>query len=61
MKARVRFGYRALAILPNAGIAVMYLPWATFNKLEGLINEVRAILVEQGRGDIAAKFVCEAS
>ena len=61
MKARVRFGYRALALFPNAGIAVIYMPWATFNKLESLINEVRALLVDQGKGDLAARFICEAS
>lgn len=61
MKARVRLGFRASAFFPNVGIVVVYMPWASFNKIEQGITMVREALVDTKLGQIADRFVCEAS
>lgn len=60
MKTRVRIGIRA-RIFPNAGIFVIYLPWATFTAIEERVTEIKEMLREQKMEELAARFVFEAA
>lgn len=60
-KVRVRFGIRLVWPVANIAIFVVYLPSDAFEKLFGLTQLIRDLLVANDREDIAGRIVCEPS